>query len=193
MSLAVFGYASLVSIESASETLGRELPGPLRPVRMRGWRRRWSQARDNHRSEKTFALADGSLPSYVMGLNVELGEDEAGPVNGVLIELTESELDRLDIREIRYDRVEVTDLIVADSPLPERVITYTAKRANFAPDPPEGTIILDSYATIVELAFERLGPGELEHYHATTGPHPVERVPGTLVRDHAPRGNPRSW
>ena len=29
-------------------------------------------------------------------------------MNGVVIELTEAELDRLDIREIRYDRVDVT-------------------------------------------------------------------------------------
>jgi len=191
--LAVFGYASLVSARSAAETLGRPVPTPLRPARLRGWRRRWSQARDNHRSEKTFALPDGSLPDYCLGLNVERGEDDAGPVNGVLIELTEAELDRLDIREIRYDRVEVTDLIDADGPLPELVITYTAKEANFAPEPPPGTIILDSYATAIEEAFEALGPGELEHYLASTGPHPVERVAARLVNDEAPAGNPRAW
>ena len=193
MSLAVFGYASLVSAESASATLGRPVPTPLRPARLRGWRRRWSQARDNHRAEKTFALPDGSLPDYCLGLNVERGEDDAGPVNGVLIELREAELDRLDIREIRYDRVEVTDLIEAEGPLPERVITYTAKQANFAPEPPPGTIILATYAAAVEEAFEALGPGELEHYRACTGPHPAERVAATLVRDAIPKGNPRAW
>jgi cation transport regulator ChaC len=191
--LAVFGYGSLVSAESAAVTLGRPEPVPLRPARMRGWRRRWSQARDNHRAEKTFALPDGSLPDYCMGLNVERGEDPAGPVNGVLIELTEAELDRLDIREIRYDRVDVTELIEADGPLPERVITYTAKATNFAPEAPPGTIILATYAATVESAFETLGAGELELYHATTGPHPVECVEATLVRDQIPSGNPRAW
>jgi hypothetical protein len=193
MRIAVFGYASLVSATSSSATLGRPVPSPLRPARLRGWRRRWSQARDNHRSEKTFALADGELPDYCLGLNVERGEDEAGPVNGVLIELTEPELERLDIREIRYDRVEVTELIVAEGPLPDLVVTYTAKRANFAPEPPPGTVILDTYATAVERAFEALGPGELDHYHASTGPLPVERLAATLVRDDAPRGNPLAW
>lgn len=193
MTLAVFGYASLVSAESASATLGRPVPTPLRPARLRGWRRRWSQARDNHRSEKTFALDNGDLPDYCLGLNVERGEDPAGPVNGVVIELTEAELDRLDIREIRYDRVEVTDLIEAAGPLPDLIITYTAKATNFAPEPPPGTIILDSYAAAVEEAFEALGPGELEHYLASTGPYPVERVPATMVRDRAPEGNPKDW
>ena len=193
MRLAVFGYASLVSAESSSRTLGREVPWPMRPARLRGWRRRWSQARDNHRSEKTFALPDGDVPDYCLGLNVEQGEDGAGPVNGVLIELSEEELARLDIREIRYDRVDVTELIEAEGPLPDLVITYRAKEANFAPQPPPGTVILDNYASTVEAAFEALGPGELDHYLASTGPLPVERVKATLIRDKAPKGNPIAW
>jgi cation transport regulator ChaC len=192
MTIAVFGYASLVSIESAAETLERPIRG-FRPARLHGWRRRWSQARDNHRAEKTFALADGTLPDYCLGLNVEPGEDEAGPVNGVLIELTEAELERLDLREIRYHRAEVTDLIAAEGSLPERVITYTAKESNFAPEPPPGTVILATYAAAVEEAFEALGPGERDHYLASTGPFPVERVAATLVRERAPRGNPLAW
>jgi cation transport regulator ChaC len=193
MTLAVFGYASLVSAESASETLGRPVPTPLRPARLHGWKRRWSQARDNHRSEKTFALADGTEPAYCLGLNVERGEDPAGPVNGLLIELSEAELDRLDLREIRYDRVEATDLIETEGPLPERVVVYTAKSANFAPEPPPDTVILATYAAAIEEAFDALGSGELEHYRATTGPDPVERVAATLVRDQVPLGNPRAW
>jgi hypothetical protein len=192
MSLAVFGYASLVSPASASITIGRTLP-PMRPARLRGWRRSWSQARDNHRSEKSFALADGSLPDYVLGLNIEPGEDEAGPVNGALVELSEVELDRLDIREIRYDRVEVTDMIVTDGPLPDAVIAYTAKEANYAPTPPQRTVILATYASAVESAFDALGPGELDRYRATTAPEPVERVAAALVRGLIPDGNPRDW
>jgi cation transport regulator ChaC len=193
MRLAVFGYASLVSAESAAVTLGRPEPLEVRPARLHGWKRRWSQARDNLRSEKTFALADGRVPAHVLALNVERGEDPAGPVNGVLIELTEAELDRLDLREIRYDRVEVTDLIEAEQPLPERVITYTAKAKNFAPNLPPDTVILATYASAVESAFDALGDGELERYLATTGPYPVERVAATLIKDRIPAGNPRDW
>jgi cation transport regulator ChaC len=189
--LGVFGYGSLVLPESASMTLARPVENP-RHAHLRGWKRRFSQARDNRTCEKTFELADGSCPEWILGLNVERGDDPAGPVNGVVIELTEAELQRLGIREIRYDLVDVTDLVEGEG-LPERVVTFTAKPAHFAPEPPDDAVILATYATTVEQAFEALGPGELERYLATTGPYPVDRVEATLVRDEIPEGNPRAW
>jgi hypothetical protein len=190
VSLGLFGYGSLVLPESASMTLGRPV-GELRPARLRDWSRRFSQRRDNLTCEKTFECDGGRRPEWILGLNVEEGEDPAGPVNGVVIELTETELDRLDIREIRYDRVEVTGSIEGEG-LPERVVTYTAKPYHFAPEPPEDSVILATYAAAVETGFEGLGPGELDHYLATT-PYPVERVEATLVIDRIPDGNPRAW
>jgi cation transport regulator ChaC len=189
--LGLFGYGSLVLRESAAMTLGRA-PGEMRPVRLRDWRRRFSQRRDNLTCEKTFECDGGRRPEWILGLNVEQGEDEAGPVNGVVIELTEAELDRLDIREIRYDRVDVTGAVDGED-LPERIVTYTAKKFHFAPQPPEDAVILATYASAVERGFEALGPRELDHYLRTTGPDPVERVAATLVIDRIPDGNPRAW
>ncbi|MBM3666772.1 MAG: gamma-glutamylcyclotransferase [Actinobacteria bacterium] len=191
MSLGLFGYGSLVLPESASMTLGREIGEP-RPAHLSGWRRRFSLVRDNLTCEKTFELGDGRRPEWILGLNVERGEDAAGPVNGVVIELTEAELERLDLREIRYDRVEVSGLVAGEG-LPERIVTYTAKRHHFSPEPPAGAVILATYAATVERAFEALGPGHLEHYRSSTGPYPVERVSATLVADRIPEGNPREW
>jgi cation transport regulator ChaC len=188
--LGLFGYGSLVLPESASMTLGRTV-GELRPAKLREWRRRFSQRRDNLTCEKTFECDGGWRPEWILGLNVEQGEDEAGPVNGVVIELTEEELDRLDIREIRYDRVDVTGSVEGDD-LPERIVTYTAKEFHFAPEPPEDSVILATYAAAVEEGFEGLGPGELDRYLATT-PYPVDRVEATLVIDKIPDGNPRAW
>lgn len=189
--LGLFGYGSLVLPESASMTLGREV-GEMRPARLREWKRRFSQARDNLTCEKTFECDGGRRPEWILGLNVERGEDEAGPVNGVVIELSQAELDRLDIREIRYDRIEVTDLVEGEG-LPERVVTYTAKEFHFRPEPPEDAVILTTYAAAVERGFGLLGPGELEHYRRTTLPHPVELVEAALVIDRIPDGNPRAW
>ena len=110
MSLGLFGYGSLVLRESASMTLGRPA-GELRPVRLHDWRQallpasRQPDLREDLRVRRGMAARSGSS-----GSTSSEGEDEAGPVNGVVIELTEAELDRLDIREIRYDRVEVTRL-----------------------------------------------------------------------------------
>jgi hypothetical protein len=186
----LFGYGSLVLRESASMTLGR-LIGELRPARLHDWRRRFSQRRDNLTCEKTFECEGGWRPEWILGLNVEEGEAEAGPVNGVVIELTEAELDRLDIREIRYDRVEVTGSVQGED-LPDRIVTYKAKAFHFAPVPPEDSVILATYAAAVEEGFEALGSGELGHYLATT-PYPVDRVEATLVIDKIPDGNPREW
>jgi cation transport regulator ChaC len=188
--LGLFGYGSLVLPESASMTLGRPVGG-ARLARLHDWRRRFSQRRDNLTCEKTFECEGGRRPEWILGLNVEHGEDEAGPVNGVVIELTEAELDRLDIREIRYDRVDVSGSVEGED-LPERIVTYTAKEFHFAPQPPEDSIILETYAAAVEQGFGGLGDGELDHYLATT-PYPVERVTATLVIDRIPDGNPRAW
>jgi hypothetical protein len=188
--LGLFGYGSLVLHESASMTLRRPA-GELRPARLHDWRRRFSQRRDNWTCEKTFECLRGWRPEWILGLNVEEGEDDAGPVNGVVIELTEAELDRLDIREIRYDRVDVNDSVEGDD-LPERIVTYKAKPFHFAPEPPENSIILATYAAAVEQGFENLGPDELDHYFATT-PYPVDRHQATLVIDKIPDGNPRAW
>ena len=195
-SLGLFGYGSLVLRESAEMTLGRPV-GEMRPALLRGWRRRFSQARDNLTCEKTFECDGGRRPEWILGLNLEEEEDEAGPVNGVVIELTEAELDRLDVREIRYDRVEVTDLIeggaMFEGDLPNRIVTYTAKDFHFKPEPPPDAVILANYARAVESGFVALGDGELERYRATTGPHPVELVEANLVIDKIPAGNPRAW
>jgi len=190
--LAVFAYGSLASLASAERTLGR----PVKPgaqARLAGWRRRWSLARDNLLSEKTFARADdGTVPPHCLGLNIER---RAGPgPNGLLLEITEDELDRLAVREMRYDRIEVTaEIGPAERPGFDHVFAFTAKPRNHAETPPAGAVILASYARTVEAAFESLGPGQLDLFRETTDPHPVEVVEGVLVRDWIPAGNPRDW
>ena len=193
--IAVFGYASLVSGASAAQTLGREVATcPI--VRLTGWRRRWSLVRHNETAEKTFAHAEhGSLPPYMLGLNIEPGGADAEAPNGALIELAEPELDRLDVREVRYDRVDVTAAISpsADELGFDRVIAYTAKPERFSAEPPEGAVILRTYLETVEAAFAERGDGELARFRETTGPPPVEVIDAVLVRDEIPEGNPRAW
>ena len=99
--LAVFGYASLVSPASAAETLGRTIDAPM-PARLEGFSRGWTLGRDNLRSEKTFARADGSLPRFCLGLNLERAGADRARANGALLEVTKAELERLDLREMRY-------------------------------------------------------------------------------------------
>lgn len=190
--IAVFAYASLVDPESASLTLGRPVPRPA-PARLAGWRRRWSVARDNLRSEKTFAVEPGGeMPRWVMGLNIETGEDGDSPPNGALLEVSEEELERLDLRELRYDRVDVSGAVRGSSSF-EKIVAYRAKPAHHAPEPPPGAVVFGPYARTVEAAFAALGEGQRQLYLETTGAPPVAVVEPVLVRDRIPPGNPRAW
>lgn len=150
--------------------------------------------RDNHASEKTFARrADGSLPSHVLGLNLEPSDAPGDAPNGVVLELTEVELARLDERELRYERFAVTAHVDPPGELDE-VFAYRAKPEHHAPEPAADAIVIASYASFVEAAFDALGPGQRELYVETTGPPPVEVVEADLVIDRAiPTGNPRDW
>jgi cation transport regulator ChaC len=190
--LGLFAYGSLVSPASAAQTLGRAVRA-TGPVRLVGWRRCWTTIRDNHASEKTFARrSDGSRPGHVLGLNIDPSDDPAEAPNGIVLELSEEELERLDLRELRYDRLAVGEgLERADF---DEVFAYRAKPEHHAPDPPADAIVITSYASFVEAAFDALGPGQRELYVATTGPPPVEVAEAHLVVDRAiPAGNPRDW
>ncbi len=201
MSIAVFAYGSLVSAASAAATLGRPPraswpAGEAVPARLAGWRRRYSVIRDNRACEKTFALdADGSVPAHVLGLNVEPTGAPGDLVNGLAIAVSAAELNRLDGRELRYERREVTGELEPGAAA-ERfttVITYVARPAQRAPSPPPGTVILRSYVAACEAAFEALGPGQLEQFRRSTGPPPVGLVDAHLIAGRIPGGNPRAW
>jgi hypothetical protein len=202
--LALFAYGSLASPASAALTLGR--PVEIAALaRLRGWRRRWSVCRDNLATEKTFAPAGGGEPyRWCLGLNIERTEDsvaERGPdavthaaPNGALIEVSEAELDRIDLRELRFDRIEVTGAVVAGNrPDFAAVFAWTAKPRHYRPTPPDGAVIIATYHAAVERAFAELGNGQLDLFRATTEPPPVALADAVLIRDRIPAGNPREW
>lgn len=192
--IGVFAYGSLVSAPSAAGTIGRELRAH-RPARLAGWRRRWTLVRDNLNSEKAFAIDPGGrLPRWILGLNLEPEEDgDAGEApNGALLELSEAELARLDLREMRYDRIDVTARVDGCEGF-DLVVAYRAKPEHHAPAPPPGAVVLASYLRAVEGAFAALGGGELDAYRRSTPAPPVEAVEALLVEDRIPPGNPRAW
>jgi hypothetical protein len=192
--LAVFGYATLVSVESAAQTLGRPVEFAA-VARLAGWSRGWTLGREQAASEKTFARLDGSVPTYCLGLNIDRDESAAAP-NGVLIELTETEFERLDLREIRYQREDVTEAIEVtsgDAQGLDRIYAYRARPERHHPTPPDDAIIVATYPATIEAAFAALGPEELAVYRETTAVPPVEVAQATLVADAIPEGNPRAW
>lgn len=190
--LGLFAYGSLVSPASAATTLGHPVAASG-VVRLPGRRRRWSTRRDNLGSEKTFARSsDGTRPAHVLGLNLEPCDDDAEAPNGVVLEVSEADLERLDLREMRYVRFAI-GAVPAGVDCDE-LYAYRAREQHFASRPPEDAIVIASYAGFVEAAFEALGEGERERYLETTGRPPVEVAEAVLVTDRSiPPGNPRDW
>lgn len=194
--LAIFGYGSLVSPASAELTLGR--PVRPRPARLAGWRRGWTIGRLNLSAEKTFAPAGDEAPfDWCLGLNVEPEpslEPQFWP-NGVLIDVSAEELERLDRREVRYDRAEVSAAVRVDHGLigAAAVMAFRAKAAHRVPEPPPGSVIIAAYLRTVERAFAELGAAALAEFRYTTGRPPAPVVEAELVRDEILQGNPREW
>jgi Gamma-glutamyl cyclotransferase, AIG2-like len=190
----LFTYGTLLNESSFEHTLGRR-PEVLLPGRLPGWRRRWSLVRDNLKSEKVFARRPGGeLPRWIVGLNIEpdpSGNGELAP-NGALIEVTGRELERLDLRERRYDRIQVTPQVGSDHDF-DGVFAYTARPEHYSARPPEGAVVMAAYVRAVQLAFAQLEADGWETFIATTGPPPVEQIEGVLIRDEIPPGNPRDW
>jgi cation transport regulator ChaC len=190
---AVFAYGSLVDPVSAARTLRRPVDETF-PASLEGWRRRFSLFRDNRASEKTFATTDGEVPGTILGLNLEPSGDPSRAPNGRLIEVDPRDLDYLDVREMRYDRTDVTAAVSgAHADAFDRVIAYVAKAGHFAPEPPADAVIIAAYVETVERAFDSLSASEGARYRETTLPYPVPLIEGVLIADAIPEGNPRDW
>ena len=189
----VFGYGSLVSPVSFGHTLGRELtPGDdFFEAELNGYGRRWNYGTD-HRF--TAVGPDGVERSDWMFIALGLIEAAGETANGVVGWVDDTELAALDLRERRYDRVDVTELttlapgvaaassrmgdapIVTYVPRTESIDSYTAARdAGIA-------AITARYWDLVDMAFSDLGPDRRERYHATT-PDPCVPVLAQAAAD----------
>ncbi len=125
----VFGFGSTVDIQKLGEFLRR----PLSPAgwcmgHLNGFRRLWNVAMDNSADlpdYKYYVLAEsGQRPSYFITF-LNLQSDTTSRVNGILFQVDETDLERLDARERNYRRVDVSDR-VDPSPPDARVWTYVA-------------------------------------------------------------------
>ena len=181
----VFGYGSLVALDSLSATIGRSLsPGERVPAHLAAYGRRWNYGSLHLRGDWTHDGVDvrGGL---VVSLGLAPAPDEQ--CNGVIVRVTDAELALLDHRERDYERTEVTDLITLDADdghVGGRVVTYVPRQSAIeryeeARDARRAAV-RRSYWDLVHAAFDELGgahPGLL-----TATPRPD--VPVADVRVH---------
>lgn len=166
----VFGYGSLAGELGAGGTAAL----------LRGWRRAWGVAADNEHAisgYKRYLRSDGSAPRVLVAF-LDLVEDPACAVNGVIAPVDGDALARLDRRERNYDRVDVTAAIeippqaAIDSPPEGRVWTYVGSaegRARLETGLREQrAVVARAYAESVHAAFRTLGDGEYERFLASS-------------------------
>lgn len=168
----IFGYGSLVSRRSIAQTFGRD-PGELYPAAtLNGWLREWSVMLDNTTTIRRFELLPNhQVPRFVGALNIRKprSNEKATQPNGVLFEVTDEDIFKMDKRENHYTRREVTkDIIGSPGGI---VFTYGGMREFCIPEKRKQEVILPkSYLDLVENGFSSISDAYLQTFRETTVP-----------------------
>lgn len=171
----VFGYGSLVAVESLAATIGRRLAdSERRPAHLTGYGRRWNYGSLHLRGDWTH---DGV--EVRRGLVVSLGLAPAADerCNGVIVRVADDDLALLDRRERDYERTDVTELIAldgSDDPVGGRVVTYVPRpsaiaRYEEARDARRAAVRRE-YWDLVHRAFDELGGAHPQLWTSTPRP-----------------------
>lgn len=164
----VFGYASLVAEPGAA----------VHVARLPGYRRVWGVATDNARALPGYKMylrsCDGSRPAVFVAF-VDIDRDPSGTVNGLIRQVAAEELERLDMRERNYDRIDVSGEIEG---FEGRVWTYrgsAAGRDRLRRGRSEGRAVVSrDYLEKVRRGFAALGP---EHESAFAASSCLDDLP----------------
>lgn len=158
----IFGYGSLINLQSASQTLGRTIgPESIAVATLSDYVRAWRVV------IPVIAGLDASKPVNAVFLDIE--KQSGKRVNGILIQVTLAELKRLDLRELGYDRVDVTQSITPKFPHAV-VFTYQGK-PDCLTTTASAAKVLGDYVEIVNKGVLRLGEAFRKEFENTTKPH----------------------
>ena len=154
---------------SAGKTLGRLVRSEdVVPVEVEDHLRLWNLV-------APVQLIDGKS-QWVNAVFLDLQPRPGQHANGILIEVSPSELDNLDIREQNYTRQDVSAK-TPGRPDHSTVFAYVGKPEFFAACF-EQTAILRRYIEIVEVGLQTWGQIFADRYYETTQPHDFPIVDG---------------
>lgn len=159
----IFGYGSLA----------RDLLANVEVRRLHGYRRVFGVAADNSEAiagYKRYRRPGDSIYPDVYVAFLDIVEDPATVVNGVLASIDPGSLADLDRRERNYDRIDVTAAI--DDPPDGRVWAYAGSpdgRDRLRAGVAAGTAVVQrGYLDHVLDGFRRFGDAEHDHFLATS-------------------------
>ncbi len=142
----LFGYGSLINIVSAQKSFKRELKqSDLIPVSIKGYEKVWN-------SMELIAFEDEVQRN---GIFLNLKKDENKSTNGVVVKITDEELELLKLREKNYSCVTIKASDVINQDLDEDVIAFmTTKEDKIAKKDSENCFIASKYIEILTNSFE---------------------------------------
>jgi cation transport regulator ChaC len=166
----VFGYGALVAQRAPGQALHT----------LRGVERRWQVAMDNRLDLPGYKYyvepCTGVRPDVSVTF-LDLARRPGGAVDGVLLEVDDGALARLDARERSYRRVQVSAHVTPQPAGPVHVyVGSRAARRRFAEALEQSRAVIDAgYADAVEAAFRSAGADALARFRRSTRPPPCPR------------------
>lgn len=137
----IFGYGSLVNINSAQKTFTRELKHEdFIPVVVNGYKKVWNSI------ESIIFEGEKEISN---GIFLNLEKDLNSSTNGVLLEITLEEFEFLKLREKNYSCIEIES--VQDFKTDKKIYTFmTTNKDKIAKENSKNTFIPQKYINLLE-------------------------------------------
>lgn len=168
----LFGYGSLINLESASRTLKRKLEKQdVYVATLQNYIRDWNITDDVYTVE---------LSRKVKGVFLNIVPLEASHLNGILSAVTDDELSMMKVREKNYHCVDVTGLIACkNAPFTNhRVVTFVGKPENIVSSNEADCYVFDQYVKKVMKGVDDFGEAFTHEFNQTTKPHSLPILQG---------------
>ena len=170
----IFGYGSLINLESISKTIGREVYSEnIEPVKLLHHRRIWNL------KESIFSEV---LKKDIIGIFLNIEPSQGQWINGVLFEVSQTELFNLSERERNYRCIEISRDIIPYADFESNgnlIFVYLADDLNHLQNKPAPNyFVMNKYVEIVERGCFRIGNFFLDDYRKTTSDISFKKLDG---------------
>lgn len=142
----LFGFGSLINLQSAQKSFKRELSQEdLIPVKITGYKKVWNSIEN----------IDFEDIKNVNGIFLNLKEDKTSSVCGVLIKIDEKELEMVKLREKNYSCININPKQVKNMDIKEEIIAFmTTKKDKVAQKGDKNCFIASKYIKLVKDALK---------------------------------------
>jgi hypothetical protein len=166
----IFGYGSLIIPESVTKSLGRHIDKEdISLVEVNDFTRLWRLV------VQVIVNYDGNeRPVNAVFLDIQKLPGKI--INGSLIEVSEEDLNNLDIREKQYDRIDITESVTSRLQGQYRIFTYTGK-PEFHVKHYDNPMILKQYLNVLD-GIGEWGDNFYQRFTSTTEPNNYPIIDG---------------